>query len=223
MVVPEIGLLNPQSVLECLIPLPAWSKMTRICLEFSSFLVLYVITCCANLALYLLELVHLNLGFLCFFLFITVKHILVMAAAATVLVNQIGWRHQIWKLYLYQFIQKFVFHFFPQFEYQQAQLEAEIENLSWKVERADSYDRGVSNFNSLESSNLFSRWQSGHCKHITVVITDINGTDSWSGYHKVGLVWNLNGDLKQTVKWQVCSRNSTGWEQTLMLNYTNIS
>lgn len=34
--------------------------------------------------------------------------------------------------------------FFPlQFEYQQAQLEAEIENLSWKVERADSYERGV--------------------------------------------------------------------------------
>ncbi|KAG8127924.1 hypothetical protein E2320_014802, partial [Naja naja] len=29
------------------------------------------------------------------------------------------------------------------FEYQQAQLEAEIENLSWKVERADSYDRGL--------------------------------------------------------------------------------
>uniref|UniRef100_A0A3Q3X178 RBR-type E3 ubiquitin transferase n=1 Tax=Mola mola TaxID=94237 RepID=A0A3Q3X178_MOLML len=28
------------------------------------------------------------------------------------------------------------------FEYQQAQLEAEIENLSWKVERADSYERG---------------------------------------------------------------------------------
>ena len=32
---------------------------------------------------------------------------------------------------------------FLQFEYQQAQLEAEIENLSWKVERADSYERGV--------------------------------------------------------------------------------
>ena len=30
------------------------------------------------------------------------------------------------------------------FEYQQAQLEAEIENLSWKVERAATYDRGVS-------------------------------------------------------------------------------
>lgn len=30
-----------------------------------------------------------------------------------------------------------------QFEYQQAQLEAEIENLSWKVERADTYERGV--------------------------------------------------------------------------------
>lgn len=38
-----------------------------------------------------------------------------------------------------------IFHFFNlvQFEYQQAQLEAEIENLSWKVERADSYERGV--------------------------------------------------------------------------------
>lgn len=33
--------------------------------------------------------------------------------------------------------------FYPiQFEYQQAQLEAEIENLSWKVERADTYERG---------------------------------------------------------------------------------
>lgn len=31
---------------------------------------------------------------------------------------------------------------FPQFEYQQAQLEAEIENLSWKIERAETTDRG---------------------------------------------------------------------------------
>lgn len=31
---------------------------------------------------------------------------------------------------------------FFQFEYQQAQLEAEIENLSWKIERAESTDRG---------------------------------------------------------------------------------
>ena len=30
-----------------------------------------------------------------------------------------------------------------QFEYQQAQLEAEVENLSWKVERAEITDRGV--------------------------------------------------------------------------------
>ena len=30
------------------------------------------------------------------------------------------------------------------FEYQQAQLEAEVENLSWKVERAEITDRGVS-------------------------------------------------------------------------------
>jgi ariadne-2 len=28
------------------------------------------------------------------------------------------------------------------FEYQQSQLEAEIENLSWKVERAETTDRG---------------------------------------------------------------------------------
>lgn len=32
---------------------------------------------------------------------------------------------------------------YPQFEYQQAQLEAEVENLSWKVERAEITDRGV--------------------------------------------------------------------------------
>ena len=30
-----------------------------------------------------------------------------------------------------------------QFEYQQATLEAEVENLSWKVERAEITDRGV--------------------------------------------------------------------------------
>ena len=30
-----------------------------------------------------------------------------------------------------------------QFEYQQAQLEVEIENLSWKVERAETTDIGV--------------------------------------------------------------------------------
>ncbi len=32
--------------------------------------------------------------------------------------------------------------FFSQFEYQQAQLEAEIENLSWKIEHAETTDRG---------------------------------------------------------------------------------
>jgi hypothetical protein len=35
-------------------------------------------------------------------------------------------------------------HSVLQFEYQQAQLEAEVENLSWKVERAEITDRGVS-------------------------------------------------------------------------------
>ena len=36
------------------------------------------------------------------------------------------------------------FHHFScfQFEYQQAQLEAEIENLSWKIEHAETTDRG---------------------------------------------------------------------------------
>ena len=32
--------------------------------------------------------------------------------------------------------------FLFQFEYQQAQLEAEIENLSWKIEHAETTDRG---------------------------------------------------------------------------------
>lgn len=34
------------------------------------------------------------------------------------------------------------FFLLQQFEYQQAQLEAEIENLSWKIERAETTDRG---------------------------------------------------------------------------------
>ena len=34
------------------------------------------------------------------------------------------------------------FFFYFQFEYQQAQLEAEIENLSWKIEHAETTDRG---------------------------------------------------------------------------------
>jgi len=38
----------------------------------------------------------------------------------------------------------FLLLLFVQFEYQQAQLEAEVENLSWKVERAEITDRGVS-------------------------------------------------------------------------------
>ncbi|CAG2055299.1 unnamed protein product [Timema podura] len=33
-------------------------------------------------------------------------------------------------------------HYYERFEYQQAQLEAEIENLSWKVERAETTHRG---------------------------------------------------------------------------------
>jgi len=38
-----------------------------------------------------------------------------------------------------------------QFEYQQAQLEAEVENLSWKVERAEITDRGVSSWKLLHA------------------------------------------------------------------------
>lgn len=33
--------------------------------------------------------------------------------------------------------------FYLQFEYQQVQLEAEVENLLWKVERVEIIDRGV--------------------------------------------------------------------------------
>uniref|UniRef100_A0A8B9HHE3 Ariadne homolog 2 (Drosophila) n=1 Tax=Astyanax mexicanus TaxID=7994 RepID=A0A8B9HHE3_ASTMX len=40
------------------------------------------------------------------------------------------------------------------FEYQQAQLEAEIENLSWKVERADSYERGEGELNATDRGDL---------------------------------------------------------------------
>ena len=36
--------------------------------------------------------------------------------------------------------------FSQQFEYQQAQLELEIENLSWKLERDELYCRGVSEY-----------------------------------------------------------------------------
>lgn len=32
--------------------------------------------------------------------------------------------------------------FYFKFDYQQAQLEAEIENLSWKIEHAETTDRG---------------------------------------------------------------------------------
>ena len=36
----------------------------------------------------------------------------------------------------------FLLFYVFQFEYQQAQLEAEIENLSWKIEHAETTDRG---------------------------------------------------------------------------------
>ena len=42
------------------------------------------------------------------------------------------------------FVPYTVLLFFLQFEYQQAQLELEIENLSWKVERAQQTDVAVS-------------------------------------------------------------------------------
>lgn len=37
----------------------------------------------------------------------------------------------------------FIFHLL-QFEYQQGKLEAEVENLSWKIQKAEITDRGVS-------------------------------------------------------------------------------
>ena len=41
-------------------------------------------------------------------------------------------------------VETLIYWYSFQFEYQQAQLEAEVENLSWKVERAEITDRGVS-------------------------------------------------------------------------------
>jgi len=43
------------------------------------------------------------------------------------------------------------FFCFRQFEYQQAQLELEIENLSWKLERDELYCRGVSTLRRLKN------------------------------------------------------------------------
>ena len=42
-----------------------------------------------------------------------------------------------------------------QFEYQQAQLEAEVENLSWKIERAEITDRGVCRLHQKYISSKF--------------------------------------------------------------------
>lgn len=47
------------------------------------------------------------------------------------------------KIHTFVFLQLKLYEIYPlQFEYQQAQLEAEIENLSWKIERAETTDRG---------------------------------------------------------------------------------
>lgn len=40
---------------------------------------------------------------------------------------------------------------YPQFEYQQAGLEAGVENLSWKVERAEITDRVVVMISKIDS------------------------------------------------------------------------
>ena len=42
----------------------------------------------------------------------------------------------------WQRLESFSLCFGLQFEYQQAQLEVEIENLSWKIEHAETTDRG---------------------------------------------------------------------------------
>ncbi len=55
--------------------------------------------------------------------------------------------------YLHLFLKYLVL----QFEYQQAQLEAEVENLSWKVERAEITDRGVSSFPAATIKITFKR------------------------------------------------------------------
>ena len=54
-----------------------------------------------------------------------------------------NWYRLVYFLYYCFYSVDFIYcSFLAQFEYQQAQLEAEIENLSWKVERAETTDRG---------------------------------------------------------------------------------
>ena len=53
-------------------------------------------------------------------------------------------------------IQSLIHFFIFQFECQQAQLEAEIENLSWKIEHAEITDRGdLENQVSTTLSNTY--------------------------------------------------------------------
>lgn len=47
-----------------------------------------------------------------------------------------------------ELVKKGIFMFCSQFEFQQAELEVEIENLSWKVERAEVMDVAVSIYRS---------------------------------------------------------------------------
>ncbi|XP_017323872.2 E3 ubiquitin-protein ligase ARIH2 isoform X2 [Ictalurus punctatus] len=55
------------------------------------------------------------------------------------------------------------------FEYQQAQLEAEIENLSWKVERADSYERVEGELNATDRGDLENQMHIAEQKRRTLL------------------------------------------------------
>ena len=65
-----------------------------------------------------------------------------------------------------------MFFLFQQFEYQQAQLELEIENLSWKLERDELYFRGVSEKNKQTRKPTN---QAKNKSHIASIIISLEG------------------------------------------------
>merc|ERR1712179_140039 len=67
------------------------------------------------------------------------------------------------------------------FEYQQAQLEAEIENLSWKIEHAETTDRGdLENQRTLQrrEGQNFSKISCSRARHLENFISTQGGWES---------------------------------------------
>ena len=89
------------------------------------------------------------------------------------------------------------FLFFEQFEYQQAQLELEIENLSWKLERDERYFRGVSkkeNAPVLSSGNglLPSTTRSGSSDALVIACQGLFAHDNFGGSAFPGILMSTD-------------------------------